>query len=259
MPSHFGPMPVRPTRLTTTLQACGWVCMLGLVLAAAECAQRSGVVVETLTKDPATVADDIHPNSGVLSIVGSIGWFVSAALLFLAASVRRPAGHDRAVPRALWSFGVIAAIWGLDDSLLLHDYWLLNRGVPEVVTFAVMAFAAVVAAVAHRKVVLRTDLVLLALAGLGFGMSIALDLPGKAEHLEDLAKLWAIGLLVVWSWRTARTAIDGPRTVAISAGDAVTAAIDLTARFDASLTPVPQAVRTPEGTKVIRRSAPPRV
>jgi hypothetical protein len=234
------------SRLTSRRTTAALVLLLTVVLAGGYLGDRRGVPFWTLVRDPGHLFTEYHPNSGALSILGCMVWAACAALLLLAGAVRRHLGFRDDVANAMLAFGAVAVVWGLDDALMFHDWWLEEVVLlPDGLSFGLLGLVVLAAGIPYRKVVLRTDVVLLALATAGFAISIAFDeIIVTNEVVEEFAKMWSIGLVALWSWRTARDVIVAsvrpPTPSTEAARGAVTTVVDLRTG---------QPVGEPDGTR----------
>jgi hypothetical protein len=169
----------------------GWI---GLLLAAL----AAGLNPAPLLRDPVTMAG-LPPGHGSLSILGAMGWTAAAALCFAAHLARAP------------GMGAIAGLLlclGIDDALLLHEEVLPAAGIPQALVFAVyLGWAAAIA----RHVATRPgafDAGLLAVACVGFAISMGIDVAAHAPvALEDGPKVFGIAVLCWWALGRARDAL----------------------------------------------------
>lgn len=182
----------RPLLLAALAMLTGLVPVAALVL--------RGVPPDTLTRDIfAITGDAIYV--GLLSNVGIMGWAVAAVTwLLCAAMLQRVAPAHTLRPLALGA-GLFTILLLADDALMLHEYVLPRfTGVPEhlfILSYGVVALALL--ALGVRRI-LRTNYLLLLLAGGLFAGSIVGDdlLPqtGMQLLLEDGLKFAGI---VVWA------------------------------------------------------------
>ncbi|MDY7105600.1 MAG: hypothetical protein S0880_30830 [Actinomycetota bacterium] len=172
----------------------------------------AGVDPMLLTRDP-TASSGANPATGSVSILGSMAWAAGAASCLTAAAAIRHLGPRRRV-RFLAGLGLFCLGLGIDDTLLVHEYYLAELlGVPELVTYAAIAATAIAFTVVNAEALKASrHLLLLALAVVGLGGSVALDiivpLGSTLEPLEDVAKIWGLAAFVSFA---AAEALDALR------------------------------------------------
>lgn len=156
---------------------------------------RFGITTSAMTGDIADFAG-VHPLTGFLSSLGSILWFVSAAVpAFTAAALPTP----RLTPvfGFLVSSALLSAWMGFDDLFVFHDWLAPNvLGIPESIAVLALAVAGLGYLIVFRTTIVRLGPGMLVLSLLFLGASIFLDqfvthgpsyFPG-AYFLEDGTK-----------------------------------------------------------------------
>jgi len=147
---------------------------------------------------------------GLLSNLGVVAWAASAAIsLFVAAGASALEGQQKE-RHYLLACGLLSLLLGFDDLFLTHER-ILGRGlhVPDNLTFLSYAVIAATIVLGYRREVARTDLPLLALAGLAFGLSATFDNYARLARgrflFEDGSKFVGI---TCWLSYVVRTAAD---------------------------------------------------
>ena len=135
---------------------------------------RFGVTTSAMTGDIADFVG-VHPLTGFLSSLGSILWFVAAAVpAFTAAAL--PAPRSTPVFRFLVSSALLSAWMGFDDLFVFHDWLAPNAlGISESVAVLALAVAGLAYLIVFRDTITRLGPGMLALALLFLGASIFLD------------------------------------------------------------------------------------
>jgi uncharacterized membrane protein YgdD (TMEM256/DUF423 family) len=185
MPSSADSATDAPRRLPGPLVIGAILIVPFLVLMAALLAHVFGNVPFTvITRDPmATMVGD--PLTGAQSVVGVGIWWLAAGICLFASAV---ASRSRVPPAVrsflLWS-GLLTAVLVLDDAFMFHDD-LASRifGLRE--RYVMLAYGVLLAAylLRFRKVILRTEWLLLVGALAFFASSIGLDLYNQNSCLE---------------------------------------------------------------------------
>jgi hypothetical protein len=162
-----------------------------------------------VTHDPLAVAKEPF-YVGALSNLGVLVWWTAAVACLVAAAVLWRSRRDVAEP--LGAAGLLAAVLTADDLFLIHDVILPDKlGVPEPVTYAAYAAAALAFGVGYRAFLRRTRWTVLALVLVFFACSIGIDeLVSDAREeqfagLEDVFKLFGI---VTWAAYWVPLALD---------------------------------------------------
>lgn len=169
-----------------------------------------GIPIGTLTRDPAAISGSPF-YVGFLSQVGIFLWSAAAATCMFSANVLSRTGNPEVKPFLLVS-GLVTLALGLDDAFLLHEEAIPDFfAVPEKAVFASYAALALLFLVKFYSVILKTEYVLLVMASIFFGASVALDLlesPGTDLYLfEDGAKLVGIVSWLAYFFRTGASAL----------------------------------------------------
>lgn len=199
-----------------------WAAYLPLVLLHAGLALQDRVPVGALLRDPNAVMG-LSFYYGALSHLGVLLWWAAAVVgvfsAFVLRAVFRLKGAEAAPKLLLW-MGVLTALLALDDLFMLHEEALpLYLGIPEWSVFAFHGLFAAGILLAFRRVVLRSDFLLLGLALGFFALSILVDLgmlrflfgiPLELDLLlEDAAKLLGIASWLSYLGRTAFVQLKG--------------------------------------------------
>jgi len=182
----------------------------GLTAALAWDASRVGPAVRDVLA-VARAGDPLPYYTGWVTGLGVVGWISAAAAGVCGGALTWRTG-DRTTGRALVLGGVVSAAMGVDDLFMFHDGVLRERGVPELVTMGLLAAAALVWGLTHRRVLLRGDeAVLLVLAGAWFAHSLLVEELGGLLFHEEASKAAAILCWTAWFWvRAVRALRDLP-------------------------------------------------
>lgn len=212
--------PLRQAGLWALLPA-----MLLLVLAAVA-ARAVGVPVDYLVHDIA-VLGGVAYYAGALSAIGIMVWTAAAAIaLFSALALPNASAAHR---RMLLGWGGLSALLAADDQFRLHEENLPRFGIPEFSLYALYAVIGVAVLWSSRRVLLRQDLYVLALAGALLGASVGLDVVDSLlpsfmglqtawqAYLEDGFKLCGAVVWLFYVGAVARGAVSGVREQAGSA------------------------------------------
>ena len=161
------------------------------------------VEASRLFDDPNTFGR-ARPWWGSLSIAGSMLWAAASTACILGVLVLRRLGHGKTeAVRFLIATGVLAAAAGADDSLLIHeDFMPFHLGIDE--NFVLAAWGLVIAAWVIRfgSSLLGSETVLLVLAGVSLGASMAIDV-GVVDvegAAEEVLKLVGIATFTAYCW-----------------------------------------------------------
>ena len=210
-----------------------WLGSLALALAA--CAStRVRIKLVPVLVDPATAQNDARW-AGAAALVGIMAWTASATALLIAGHALRAAGRQRRA-RLLTAGGIVLVALALDDALLIHEYWVPRlTGAPDAATYLVLVVWVGVLAVRHRKALHWLPVVPLVMIGAAFAASLSLDVTFDAVHplrgasaIEDVLKLWAVGLLALVCVREALAATAPAQSVPLSLEDPRVPTLDLT-------------------------------
>lgn len=185
-----------------------WALALVAVIGLFELAETAGVPVDALLADPVQAEGD-SVFRGAVSSVFLLVWGVAAGALLVAGAVRRTGDTGFLV-----SAGALLLMLGVDDAALLHEE-AADRllGVQDVVVYGLYGVAAMGWLARYWRRLLRTDLVPLVAAGVGFGVSNLFDsvssLPFRGG-IEEPCKYFGLVAVCVWAFDTARRALVGP-------------------------------------------------
>lgn len=183
-------------------------------------ASTTDVTPSQLTRDVAS-AYALSPYSGIVSTMGVMLWSAAAAVALAWSRWICPGTEAGAMLRHA---GLVTALLGLDDGLLLHDEivpaLLPVRGV-QYLFYAVYVALLGWLLVRHRRLVAQSEVWLLAAAGAGFAAAVAMDvlLPFRAADgsinevqvcAEDLAKFAGITFWLGYLTSVAAAAVARP-------------------------------------------------
>lgn len=153
------------------------------------------IPLATLTRDPVAVFDGPF-YAGAISNIGVLAWAAAATVCLFGSAFLRGRADLADARRFLLYFCLVTVLLLVDDLFLLHEDVLYGYlGVPELLTFGVYGAFGLIGLVVFRRVIARTDVLLLVMALALFAFSVASDLfPGTpARHLvEDGSKLVGI-------------------------------------------------------------------
>lgn len=154
------------------------------------------VPTQALTRDPtAELGGSLY--IGFLSQVGLLCWAASGAICIVGARVLADRSDAPEMARFLLISGLISIYLGFDDAFRMHEDLYPKFGIPQklvqVAYLALMAFFLVT----WRKLIFRTEYVLLALSLAFFSASLVFDnyRPTRSALVEDGSKF--VGL-VAW-------------------------------------------------------------
>lgn len=167
----------------------------------------SGLPFGDLTRDPAGI-NETPVYVGFLSNIGILLWAAAAAVCLFAVRLLGPGSHPVA-RRFLLASGAFTLLLTADDLFLLHERVVPNLlGVSELASMAVYGLLGGAYLAFFLPVIRRTRKVLLVLAIVFFGLSIAVDLfhPPVPAYLlvEDGAKLVGIAAWLAYLTRAAQ-------------------------------------------------------
>lgn len=169
-----------------------------------------GFSLNEISRDPLATAG-LHPLTGAQSQLGVLIWWSAASICLATWAVLRHTEANRALVRFfLWS-GLVTAMLALDDQFQFHDNLARELlGLRERYVIAVYGIVLGAYFIAFRKVIRRTEFLLLGLAIVFAALSVAGDLVSQQfveagepsgvgevlNYAEDALKLLAI---VCWS------------------------------------------------------------
>lgn len=171
---------------------------------------RMGVPFGDLTRDPVSIGE-LPVYAGFLSQAGIFFWAAAATVCFFAFRVLVQRRDRHPFTWFLFFAGALSLLLGLDDAFLLHERVFPRLGVPQKFVHAGYASCVLLYLLAFRRVILDTEYVLLALALVGFAVSLSLDFAsvgGVTPFLiEDGAKLIGIVSWQVYFFHVAAAAV----------------------------------------------------
>jgi hypothetical protein len=170
----------------------------------------AGAPVEEVTPDPSSVTGS-PSHVGLGSMIGLMMWAGAGAAALTAAFALRAAGRRPEEVRFLGATGLLALFAGLDDAALFHENIAPGRlGVPQRVVLAAYAAIALAWLVRFRVRLRRSDLLLLALAGACFAVSILIDQVWTSRVVEDSFKYLGLAAFLVYVAREAHASLVAP-------------------------------------------------
>jgi len=142
------------------------------------------IPIPKFTRDVASIAQ-IHPLSGFLSSLGNLLWCATASICLFSAVVLRSVQLSD-----MYRFLLISASLSIyllfDDLFMFHEYLVrYYLGLGEIVVFLFLGLAVSSYLIVFRKVILRTNYILLLLALGLLTLSVAIDV---------ILKQWMQGL-----------------------------------------------------------------
>ena len=169
------------------------------------------IEVGMLTRDP---ADSVKGPTylGAVSSLGFAVWASAAAVCLLAGLVVRRRQGDARLAAFMFSAGILSTLLLVDDMWLLHDrVFPGNLGIPEALVYAFYGLFGITHLIVFRREILRTDFVLLLLAGLLLFGAIVIDTltnntaaSSSKYFTEDIPKFFG---MVTWLAYHVRTAL----------------------------------------------------
>lgn len=157
----------------------------------------TGIAIAELVRDPISFTE-LPLYTGSLSNLGIMIWSGAGAICYFAWGMLRSRSVDRQVSGFLLTSGIFTTILVLDDFFLLHEEVFPEIGIPQNLVLGAYVVFTLAFVYWFRETILRTRYLLLVLAGLGFGVSIGVDvlvhvgLIWPLFLLEDGAKLFGI-------------------------------------------------------------------
>lgn len=158
----------------------------------------TGIAIAEFTRDPLGFTG-IPVYTGSISNLGVMIWSGAVAICFFSWSILRSVAVADQTTKLLLAGGIVTLVLALDDLFMLHEVVFPdNLGVPEEIVYASYAALILWLLIAFRKTILQSSFLLLVLAILGFGISIASDAVAPyvaipAMYLfEDGGKLFGI-------------------------------------------------------------------
>ncbi len=184
-----------------------------LMAAAVVVSERSGFVVSSLVRDPASILD-VSPFTGMFSSLGVLMWGAAATLSYMGwAILRRQPGQSRQAGLFLWG-ALLTSLLCLDDLFLFHEevFWELLR-IGEKQFYLLYILLGAFGVIYYRKELARSEyLYLLAAVGLlalSTGIDALRDPVAPWEHLLEEGPKW-LGIcawLLFWAAHFYRTIV----------------------------------------------------
>lgn len=153
-------------------------------------AKMNGINLSYITRDPIQLLNG-KPYTGILSNIGIIFWCFTIAILFFSAKIARNPGRPKILYQFFFFAGLLTLLLLADDLFLFHDvifpdYLNLN----EIFFYIFYGLSVVALLYFFRKVILKSDYVLLLLAFVLLGSSVIMDL--------DI--VYSMGIYLPGSW-----------------------------------------------------------
>jgi hypothetical protein len=177
-----------------------------------------GVPLGDLVRDPiATLHGKFY--TGLLSQSGIFFWAAAAAICFFASNVLEKQPECKKTKGFFIAFGCLSLFLGLDDVFLLHEEVFPRLGIKEELVHLAYVLITPTLLYRYRKIIYRTEILLLIIAVGTFGLSMVVD--QIEEHfplegiiswrvlLEDGTKLAGTVFWLAYFWRTAARCIRG--------------------------------------------------
>ncbi|WP_407279229.1 hypothetical protein U5817_24915 [Aromatoleum evansii] len=171
-----------------------------------------GVPIHLLTSDVTSIAG-VPAYTGFLSQLGIFVWAGAAAICFFCARLLAARSDAQEERRFLFVSGLLTVVLAFDDLFLLHEEFFPSLGIPEKGVFVAYAAFVLFHLVSFRRLILRTDYILLAIAFAAFAVSAGLDLANPAginPYLyEDSAKFVGVVSWLGYFFRAGSGALSG--------------------------------------------------
>lgn len=171
-----------------------------------------GVPIHALTSD-VTSAAGVPAYTGFLSQLGIFFWAGAAAICLFSAQLLAALPDTREARRFCLASGLLTVVLAFDDLFLLHEEFFPSLGIPEKAVLAAYAASVALYLACFRRLIARTDYIVLCMAFGFFAVSVGLDLVNPAginPYLaEDSAKFAGIVSWLAYFLR-ADTAILAP-------------------------------------------------
>ncbi len=146
------------------------------------------IAIAELVRDPISFTG-LPLYTGSLSNLGIMIWSGAGAICYFSWGMLRSRSVDRQVPRFLLASGIFTTILVLDDFFLFHEEIFPALGIPQDLVLGAYLVFALAFVYWFRQTILQTRYLLLLLAGIGFGVSILVDV------LVHLGLIWPLFLL----------------------------------------------------------------
>ncbi len=175
---------------------------LGLVFITA-IALQPWVPAGDLLRDPLAVAEMSETCCklyfGFVSTLGSLMWFMAAAVCFFVGCLLYTIGEDSRRATFMVAAALFTAWLGADDLFMIHDHVLPEFGVPELLTYGVYGGLAFLHLLFFWREILQSRVTVFLVAGTMLAMSVGIDAFIHNDHalrivMEDGAKLIGIAL-----------------------------------------------------------------
>ena len=172
-----------PIITATWLPAIFLIIVLGII----------GLLTDTsgtsFMRDPAPTMG-VSAYIGLVSNIGVLLWSSTAAICIFSYALLRNSLENKDLKLFILFAGLITGYLLLDDFFLFHEQ--MSDRIPEAVIFAVYIIVVLCYLVRFRTKILRTEFSLLLLAGILFGLSLAVDV------LHDMAIFMYLGNMRVF-------------------------------------------------------------
>jgi len=153
----------------------------GFLLVISSISHITGIDISKFTRDPTAIMG-AHPFIGVLSNIGVLLWSACASVCFFSAGVLYYKKNNRGLSAFLFSSGLVTSILLLDDLFLLHERIFPRYfNIHEELLFSIYCVMILLYIVKFRRLILKTEFIILFLALGFFVLSLIVD-----QRLEQL-------------------------------------------------------------------------
>jgi hypothetical protein len=164
----------RSARGSSLILAALYLPAVAILAAVAVAVVFFDVAITSVTRDLADEAG-VSPLTGALSTIGVLVWCTTAAVTLFSGTVMSKRGEKRQAS-FLFCFGLLTLILLLDDLFMFHeDLAPRYLGIPDTITYAVLAGLTAASLIAFRDVIWRSEYLLLILALMYFSFSVVTD------------------------------------------------------------------------------------
>lgn len=134
---------------------------------------------------------------GLISTLGILGWFSTAAVCAFAAIVLSVVGGSKVAVQFALIAALLTGVLGVDDAFLFHENIAPKLGIQQNVVLGFYGLMACVFAIYASRLMQRESLILFVIAGMFLAMSMGLDVVWHSTDslvvsLEDGAKFIGI-------------------------------------------------------------------
>ena len=213
-PKNFFPKTSWTEKLRSSSRSVLWVIGISLLLNLLGywIHLAMGTPFETIYLDPVPeLGGDF--SIGILSQVGIMLWSAAGAVFLLGGFLVRKKGQQSPWAEFLIGSGILSLLLGLDDALLIHEQIMpVFLGIKEKPVFTFYALVILIYYMWFFRTIVETDLILLGLTLLSFGLSLGIDLLPNNLHtqvaaFEDVPKVAGIVAWLVYAIKTSSMAV----------------------------------------------------